>query len=1432
MKRSGKKATEKILAAGLAILLCLLQAYVPVKAQEEEETLVTAKTINVKFDTTYGTGFYLGENGWADAQGTCNIVVEPEMDFSLPIKTEGNFVAGYAWDGGTVTGNLTGENVITKDWENITDNSTLYIYFDEKIASDNFNITFSETQGHYGSTAFATLQSVEGADLNLANVEIKWGSSYGSGFVTGNASAEAGALGRCSYAVQCNENNVVYATAGLYRRGTLLAEVQSEAFYLQKDDNAPTVTEVMYSINGGDFKVLGAGQKIWGAEVVTLRAKVVDLDNAGVACGVSTVNILINDSSQPMVYNGETGFYEYTIEKQAGQVYSFKIKVDACDYVGNSVLEEAYPEIGLDDKGPEVQVALLAGEEEITGWYSEANNEEVLQMSVTATDDNVVTKVEIASTDTFAEGTVLCAETPKLQDGKYVFHTSGELFTGEQNQTYYVRAYDEFGNASEVVAQSVYIDNTEPERKVTVAFTGTENIQVQVSGGDAAGQGYVIETGEGVVYDNEKIALKLMIHDAVITGKEQCVSGVGTVEFKVQITDENGTVTQKYHVEEKEFGVDEEGRTYVWYETELPNGSDSYEAVFQITEVVITDNAGNMCPADVEHSQINDLVYYAVDNQAPGIVYAYENASMSPAGVGSTEEADVYYYAQPFEGTVVISDMNLKLDSVQVENVADYHAAQIGEIEITQQETFCAPTYVSYKLPGDGKYRILTQADDILGNATGENGVKTVYSQIMVVDTKKPVISVSMTGTDGTTYSEYSGSYFGGDMVANIRITDENLDADTLSVTITGKNADGSAFSEQLEKTAWVETNEGFTLQYTFNQEGSYSIHVSCKDMAGNEAQTDGNSFCIDKTAPVVNVAFSNDSANNGMYYNADRVAVITVRDYTFFAEGTSININAQNGTSVSIGEWVHSGTGNCDGIQHTQNCTYTCSVVFDADDIYSLSFSCHDRAGHSAQGYQSGTFVIDKTLPSVTISYDTNEPKNGFYFNTARTAYISIEDLTFASNLVSVETVEGQNVDGLPTLGNFSYSNGKYVLPITFAEDGKYQFVVKVSDLAGNTAPIQQSAYFIVDTTAPALELGGVVDMSANNGMVQPVMVYADTYLDDAKTLITLEGKESGSRVLQYTKTAEGNGYRIVCDDFDYESTVDDWYTLSMKVEDYAGNISEQTLTFSVNRFGSMYMLDKQTEEIIKKYYNGEAQDIKITEINVDELKEVKITCSHNGEIYTLVEGEDYVIEKEGGQNDWNTYSYIIRNECFEADGYYVITLSSTDVAGNKSDNRIKGTEIAFVIDRTVPSVVVEGLEAGVVYRQETQKVTIDAKDNIMLKELQVYLGGNRIQSYDKEMLESNNGVVTFEIGQMQKPEAVKVIATDEAGNVFELNYENILVSTDVWIIREAEAATGSWNDETIAKNNWLLWVLLIGGIALLSIGIAKVLHRKEDAQ
>lgn len=1036
-----------------------------------------------------------------------------------------------------------------------------------------------------------------------------------------------------------------------------------------------------------------------------------------------------------------------------------------------------------DHEGPEIQVMLMAGGQEVTGWYSEAMSGAALQMDILASDDNAVTAVEIAAQPDFAKESILYAAVPVWTGENYIVRTPEGLLEGEQNRTYYIRATDEFGNVSNTAAEEVKIDNTAPEHRVIVSFAGTDEMQVQIDGESGEPLSYVMGEGEGIVCDHDKMVLCLKVRDSM--------SGVAAVDFKVVMRDVDSETILDRHVEESGFVRDVEGNVYVYYETDMPDGQNIYEQSFQVTDFVITDYAGNICPADIAGDDVlQDAVFYVVDKQAPKITYIYEDEGILPVCSIERESGTFHYYSQPFLGKVKITDMNLDAGSIQVFSVDGYDIALIEEVILPTEDMPGKEAVFSYRLPRDGYYCIAASADDTFHNGLTEEGAAECLSDIMVVDTVPPQITMSVLDGSGQVCSEYDGRYFSGDITVDLRVYDKNPDLNNFKVSVAGKTADGSSFYDEMQKEAWKQNGDNYTAQYTFRQEGQYYIMVSCMDLAGNQAEKTSGSFYIDNTAPAVSVIFDHTEALNGFYYNRDRTAVVTVKDYSFLAEGAVFTISSQYGSPVVPGEWVHHAAEGCDGETHTSECMFTSEVLFSGDDIYDFSFVCTDRVGLVSDVWDAGHFVVDKTAPVIYLTYDNGSAQNDIYYNTARTAYITVEDLSFSAEGIVTGKVGGENMSELPPSNDLKKTDAGGVVSYTFAEDGIYQFSVEAADLAGNRAQVQYSEYFIVDTVPPALSIEGVVSLSANNGAVRPEVVYEDLYLDEEKTVISVEGVQNGTIYLNHVQNKERNGYRVSFADFAYARGMDDLYTLSARVEDYAGNVTEQSILFSVNRFGSVYILDEDTKQLLETYYSNRERDLLITEINVDTLSHAQLTYSRDGEIFTLVQEESYTIEEEGSDASWKSYTYKIDGANFMEEGHYVVTLYSTDKAGNVSDNRIKEMEIAFAIDKTAPNMVVEGLAANGIYEQESKKVTIDVQDNMSLESMIVYIDGVVFRSFDKEALAERQGIVSFEIGEMQSPAAVSIVAADTVGNISESVYDNVLISTDGKMIEEALAA------------------------------------------
>ena len=108
--------------------------------------------------------------------------------------------------------------------------------------------------------------------------------------------------------------------------------------------------------------------------------------------------------------------------------------------------------------------------------------------------------------------------------------------------------------------------------------------------------------------------------------------------------------------------------------------------------------------------------------------------------------------------------------------------------------------------------------------------------------------------------------------------------------------------------------------------------------------------------------------------------------------------------------------------------------------------------------------------------------------------------------------------------------------------------------------------------------------------------------FLNNVK--IIYMGVNNGEVNIGSNATNGDAGYEVAYDDFERTQEMDDIYTLSVEVYDMAGNHTEDSIMFSVNRFGSVYEFDTLLKELLEKFYvNHVDGDIIIKETNVDTL-------------------------------------------------------------------------------------------------------------------------------------------------------------------------------------------------------------------------------------
>lgn len=670
---------------------------------------------------------------------------------------------------------------------------------------------------------------------------------------------------------------------------------------------------------------------------------------------------------------------------------------------------------------------------------------------------------------------------------------------------------------------------------------------------------------------------------------------------------------------------------------------------------------------------------------------------------------------------------------------------------------------------------------DGMGNLlyTGTDA-SAVLIGVAVEDTYNGIKSVEWTvSSEAGAYTNLAGSV--------------TVDSETLAVTGT------TGTWNVVEKTDFAtKINGEFTVDASAIEADNITVTVKMTDLSGN-ISTGTTVFSVDNTAPVINVEFDDvlsDSEFTNVYKDA-RTATITVVDRNFGAEQLVLEITNKDGSVPQISDWTT--TVNAETPNAT---TSVAKLVFAEDGDYSISVSGKDMAGLSAQTVTVEEFTIDTINPVIKVNYTNDNVINANYYAQTQTAVITIEEHNFAEErieIVGTATLDGADT-AFPVLGAWSSEGDTHTATLTFETDGLYQFNVDYKDKAGRDAEKYTGEEFYVDMTAPVIEITGVEDLSANNGEVAPRISITDFNYNTEGITIDLYGANGGNRALNGAYSSQANGQIFTFANFEEEQSNDDIYTVTVTALDMAGNETVDEISFSVNRFGSVYVFDNSLKEIAGMYVQDEI-DVRLTEVNVDSLEHdtIRVVVNANGSITDLQEGTDYTVSESGGNGAWYQYDYIIDKSLFAGDGRYIVTLYSEDAAGNINENidESKKAEISFGIDKTPPVIIPIDIASEEQYAQDVKTATVAVNDNLVLQDVQVFVGENQ----SEYTAEGENYV--FDIPSSSDRQDITIAAVDAAGNRTNYVISGVLVTTNAFI---------RW------YNNTPLFVGSIAGTAVLS--------------
>lgn len=819
-------------------------------------------------------------------------------------------------------------------------------------------------------------------------------------------------------------------------------------------------------------------------------------------------------------------------------------------------------------------------------------------------------------------------------------------------------------------------------------------------------------------------------------------------------------------------------------------------------EVTMVDAAGNksdtctyVVKADFNAPSIENVVFTAGGQE--------KELTKKNKGLHTSKDDSVAYNF--FSGSDVTVKTNVIYGISGIEEITLQQCKNIGEWEENEKSKKAVDGNVVTKdtmtLQPNTRGFVYVTTMDKAGNST------YAWTDGFVADNQNP------TGTDGMELTVLATGaneeeFFNKDIPVSISVTDSKTGDDysglsrvSYSVgygdTTTKDDAELYYFSipnptwQDIVKSLGFVTNE-VLVDAKENESNEAFITVNAVDKSGNES-TVTMEYKIDVTAPVIEVSFDKEPGEHGTYFNQDRVATIQIEEKNFDASRVKITMmkdgKEMEALTPAESAWTESEEDNI----------HTTSITFSEDGDYSFKVECVDQADNEAEPVAVEEFTIDKTAPEVSIAYDNEEPWKENYYNTVRTATVTVIEHNFdADKFVA-------SISPAASVGSFRTNEDTHTATIQFTEDEHYELTLSCEDMAGNVMDEFEAQEFYIDTTAPELTISGVEDLSANAGDIAPVVSAADKNYDAEGMKITLTDSKGKKVDLEQavSVTAEGGNYKLT----NVNGQPDEIYTLKAEMTDMAGNTSELSYRFSLNRNGSTYDLSDMSvlmENVYTQY--GEMDDLQILEMNVDTIEDFSVYVSKNGEMQTnCVEGARpstleentiyYGIDMEGDAESGYRYYYTLYKENFEDEAVYNIMFYSKDRAGNEVNNTLteKGAEITFVVDNTAPTVVIDGIETDTFYAEDSKDVNIAVSDNFKLKEASFSLvdeDGKTVETYDyMELAEESGEVVTIALPNNDKKMSLTYRTVDEAGNaVYKQNTDeavpsSFMITTNAWL-------------------------------------------------
>lgn len=562
-----------------------------------------------------------------------------------------------------------------------------------------------------------------------------------------------------------------------------------------------------------------------------------------------------------------------------------------------------------------------------------------------------------------------------------------------------------------------------------------------------------------------------------------------------------------------------------------------------------------------------------VDDQTPS-GQNYQQLITEPAGANDNgfykEDITVHIAVQDKpddDNYAALESVSCQITSGQVQEYKElYHTSKAGisEDELRQSSSFSAEELIDAAKFEGNEASIEVTALDRAGN-------KTTSTQIMKIDVTAPEIEITFDQEEPV-----GDRFFTTDRMAAITVTEKNFDAGLVEWEVT---RDGEPY--HIPISGWSSEGDRHQATMLFTEDGEYTLTVTCKDLADNEAEpVSAEPFCMDQTKPVIEIEYDGAQPHRDNYYREARTAVVTIQEHNF----TPDTFHIETAQPYQMLGWSHEGD------------THRLRICFQEDAYYQWNCQYTDMAGNEAEQLEQQEFYIDSIAPVIEITGVINDSANAGEVQPVVT--VLEEHFNAEETRISLVNGKGEQIE-IPSQVQQVNGGYSYILyNVNEKPDQVYYLHVNSLDMAGNEAELTyrfslnrngsvydmslarqatEGTYYqsqvMKDLQMIEMNVDKVEQFAvyvSRNGVLIPTVI-SDVYHPMTEDVVLYNIERQGNEQLGYVYT-----YTLFGENFAKEGT----YQVALYSKDAAGN--EVSSTLKDKDAGLHFIIDNTPPQIV----------------------------------------------------------------------------------------------------------------------------------------------------------------------------------------------------------------------------------------------------------